>query len=111
VALHRRSIPKVQGNGYAAVDGGTLSEAELEANPSRAVWIANEGVRVSRLVAAFREAELSDPERARRRDEVVALWERTNAGQIGRESVARDASEEMLRAASDALIAEAMGSP
>jgi len=31
--------------------------------------------------------------------------------EIGRESVARDASEEMLRAASDALIAEAMGSP
>ncbi len=99
VALHRRSIPKIQGSGYAAVDGGTLSEAELEANPSRAVWIANEGVRVSRLVAAFREAELSDPERARRRDDVVALWERTNAGQIGRESVASRAPAPVADAA------------
>jgi endonuclease G len=87
VALHRRSIPKKKGRGYAAVDGGTLSEAELEANPSRAVWIANEGVRVSRLVAAFREAEFGKPAQARLRDEVIALWDRTNAGQIGRESV------------------------
>lgn len=83
VAIHHCGIPKPKDDEtdtYVAVGGGTLTREEVDANPERAVWIANEGIRASRIVGAISKAELSDEGHRTVRDGLLALWDRSNTG-------------------------------
>ncbi len=83
VALHHRSIPKQRDDGlFEAVSGEPLTEDDLRRRPERAVWIANEGIRVSRIVPALEEAEFKTASQRALRDELVKLWTRANAGEV-----------------------------
>ena len=49
VALHHSGVPKTNDKGETVDKGGNVFDARKE--PSRVVWIGNEGIRVSRLMA------------------------------------------------------------
>jgi endonuclease G len=88
VALHHCSIPKrtADGKGFVAIDGKkALKEEDVRKHPERAVWIANEGIRASRIVAAVEAFEFDDPAREKVRDSLVLNWERSNEGRVGHE--------------------------
>ncbi len=74
VALHHKAIPKVNARGQL-VDrrNRPLSARRAACEPEALAWAANEGIRVSRIVAALREARLPDP-LAAQRDALLALW-------------------------------------
>jgi endonuclease G len=87
IAVHRRGVPKLVDGGYVDRDGRPLSADEVRRNPGRAVWIANEGVRVSRIVKALRAATFPGGSgMVVRRDALLALWNESrnlNRGQEG----------------------------
>ncbi|MCU0907103.1 MAG: serine protease [Rhodobacteraceae bacterium] len=87
IAVHRRGVPKLVNGGYVDRDGLPLTADEVKRNPARAVWIANEGVRVSRIVRALRAAAFADGSgMALRRDALLAVWNESrnlNRGQEG----------------------------
>jgi endonuclease G len=87
IAVHRRGVPKLVNGGYVDRDGNPLTADEVKRNPSRAVWIANEGVRVSRIVKALRAATFPDGSgMVVRRDDLLSLWNESrnlNRGQDG----------------------------
>lgn len=98
IALHHASVPKTNENGKL-VDrhGKVLSVQKARAHPEEIVWIANEGVRVSRLVKRFRELEL-DGEHGALRDELLGLWdEPVKSRPLGREARPRAGAEESHR--------------
>jgi endonuclease G, mitochondrial len=70
VGLHHTAVPKTN-NADELVDetGSVITERDT----SRYVWVANEGVRVSRIVAALEAAPLDDS-MARIRDEALRVW-------------------------------------
>jgi len=54
------------------------------------VWIANEGIRASRIVQALNNATASDFSESSHHaicKELLALWQRANVGDISRESI------------------------
>jgi endonuclease G len=70
VALHHSAVPAIDAQGrYQDVDGGEWRDGD---DPTRLKWIANEGVRVSKVVAAIRDAAVHEHERELR-DEVLRL--------------------------------------
>lgn len=74
VALHHSGVPKVNARGEIVdADDRPIRTSELEA---RAVWVANEGVRVSRIVRAIREASLRTTSEAAIRDDALKVWGR-----------------------------------
>jgi endonuclease G len=69
VALHHSGVPRADAQGrYLAVDG-TLWTAEM--GEERLAWVANEGVRISRIIKAVRDAVLTG-EAAQLRTELFA---------------------------------------
>ncbi|MBO0903467.1 DNA/RNA non-specific endonuclease [Jiella sonneratiae] len=71
VALHHSSVPKTDANGELVDAGGVvLRQGD---SPDRIVWVANEGIRVSRLVNFIRDVPL-DPAMDAVRDEALATW-------------------------------------
>jgi endonuclease G len=74
VALHHSGVPKTNARGEIVdAEDRPIRERDLEA---RAVWVANEGVRVSRIVGALRDASLRTTAERTIRDEALALWRR-----------------------------------
>lgn len=68
IALHHSGVPAMNKKGQLLnVDGKVWSKAE---GPERLRWVANEGIRVSRLVKFIKEANLTDKEAALR-DELL----------------------------------------
>lgn len=79
IALHHASVPETNEKGRVATrsesrSGMTLDEALR--HPDEVAWIANEGVRVSRLVAGLKALELVDPDFEQPRSELLELWGR-----------------------------------
>lgn len=76
IALHHAGVPKrLSGGKYAAQDGGTLSSAEYDARPERAVFLANRGIRASRIVAALSECEeFATTDMVPRRNAILESW-------------------------------------
>ncbi len=74
IALHHSSVPKVNTRGDL-IDrhGKIISKQSAHDSPESIVWIANEGVRVSRLVAGLKALELNDP-MSQIREDLLALW-------------------------------------
>jgi endonuclease G len=70
VALHHSAVPAIDAQGrYLDIDGGEWRDGD---DPTRLKWIANEGVRVSRVVAAIRDAAVREHEQELR-DELLRL--------------------------------------
>ena len=99
IALHHASVPKTDDQ-ERLIDGHgrVLRIDEARKHPERIVWIANEGVRVSRLVRRFRELEL-DGRMTALRDELLALWDSPAPRHAapGREARPRPAAGEARR--------------
>lgn len=78
IALHHASVPETNEKGKVATKsesrGGMTLEQALQ-HPEDVSWIANEGVRVSRLVAGLKALEL-DPAYEQPRSELLELWSR-----------------------------------
>jgi endonuclease G len=90
VGIHHRSVPDTNAKGELIdPSGAPISQEAFAANPDLAVWIANEGTRTSRIVAALERASFARalPERAR--DGLLALWEASRGHNQGQEAVAR----------------------
>lgn len=74
VALHHKAIPAVDKNGHVLdVDGKMIAESRIGDADTRVKWIANEGVRVSRIVANLEAVDLATPQKEIR-DKLLALW-------------------------------------
>jgi endonuclease G len=75
VALHHEAIPATDVNGNVLdINGKTIAEDRVNDPDLRVKWIANEGVRVSRIVAHLRAADLPAPHDAVR-NALIALWD------------------------------------
>jgi endonuclease G len=86
VALHHSGVPKTNKAGVLLdADGNPISKTDLE----KIVWIANEGIRVSRLVAHIAKAELP-PEHQRVRQAVLAAWNYAGAPSVQLAETARN---------------------
>jgi len=94
VGVHHRGVPRADSAGYLLdAEGKTFSRDELAADPDRAVWIANEGTRTSRIVTMLTEAAFESPRHARRRDALLELWDESrlrNHGQAAARASATD---------------------
>lgn len=96
VGVHHRSVPRADELGRLLDEKGALiPRAAFETDPDTAVWVANQGVRTSRIVAALK-AELDKPMKASWRIFLEALLERWEGSQLRNEGQA-----EALRAAND----------
>ena len=76
VALHHKAIPKTNSNGDI-VDrrGYAMSHTRWKQNPEDIAWIANEGIRASRLVQAIEKVSINDAKQSKIRDDLIALWQ------------------------------------
>ena len=78
VALHHKGVPKTNIRGEIIDrDGRPMSEQRFKDNPDDAAWLANEGIRISKLVATVTKARLGKPEQESRRIELLERWQRT----------------------------------
>ena len=68
VALHHQAVPSMDGEKILKLDGNEWVEGRD--NPSLIRWIANEGVRVSAIVARLKEAQLTSAQ-AKLRDNML----------------------------------------
>jgi endonuclease G len=75
VALHHKAVPKTNRNGdIVDRNGRVMSKRRVEETPEDIAWLANEGIRASRLVQAIREASITDADQRKIRDDLLALW-------------------------------------
>lgn len=84
VALHHKSVPKMNARGqYLDLSGRVISKKRAEEQPELLVWIANEGVRVSRLVRSIQDATLDNDAQIRQRAALLDLWKRPLPSTVG----------------------------
>lgn len=84
VSLHHKAVPKTNRNGdLVDYNGHVMSKKRLQENPEDIAWIANEGIRVSRIVQAIKNASISDPAHKTIRDELITLWNAPGAHKKG----------------------------
>ena len=78
VALHHKAIPKTDKNGNLVDQNGRQIS-----NYKDKVYVANEGIRVSRLVQAIKNFVFDNSEETKIRDELIKLWSEPGAHQRG----------------------------
>lgn len=84
VALHHKAIPKTNRNGdIVDRNGRVMSKTRLDEHPEDVAWVANEGIRTSRLVRAIQTATMNDPAQRRIRDQLIQLWNAPGAHKRG----------------------------
>lgn len=66
-----------------------MSKTRLEKNHEDIAWVANEGIRASRLVQAIKDASIGDPTQRKIRDELITLWSAPAAHKRGRNAAER----------------------
>lgn len=83
IALHHKAVPSTNINGEILdVQGKVMSEARYRAEPHNIQWVANEGIRASRIVQALLHASL--PEAMQQHlNRTLALWNHPNAKRPG----------------------------
>lgn len=87
IGVHHRSVPKTNSKGELLdANDHVISRAEFETDPSRAVWIANQGIRTSRIVEALTAAPLSRDEHVSFRQALLARWEECKVRNHGQEA-------------------------
>jgi endonuclease G len=80
IALHHSAVPETDDKGRVALKADPRRLITMEEALGRATevaWVANEGIRVSRLVAGFERLDL-DPAFAPSRSELLDLWKRSD---------------------------------
>ncbi len=93
MSLHHKGVPKTNRNGdIVDHNGRVMSKTRLEENPEDIAWIANEGIRASRLVQAIKDVSIRDPAQRKIRDELITLWSAPGAHKRGR-MAAEESSE------------------
>jgi endonuclease G, mitochondrial len=76
IGVHHRSVPRTNSAGELLDENGrVIPRTEFLRDPDRAVWIANQGVRTSRVVAALAEAVFTNETHSRFRDALLQQWE------------------------------------
>lgn len=84
VALHHKAVPRSNASGEVLdIHGRVMSKQRLKEEPAKVHWVANEGVRCSRIVANLKSTELTNPRQARLRDRLLELWARPEAVRAG----------------------------
>ena len=74
VAIHHKAIPKTDNDGAILDINGRKITPEIAKNqPERIAYVANEGIRASKIIAAVEVASL-DAAMSKIRDDLVALW-------------------------------------
>lgn len=110
VGVHHRSVPKTNARGeLLASDGSPIDRAAFTANPDLALWVANEGTRTSRIVAALGRAEFERALETQLRDRLLVLWEESRGHNHGIEAGARAAPPATRRADATLLTEAAQG--
>jgi endonuclease G, mitochondrial len=76
IGVHHRSVPRTNSAGELLDENGQLiPRTEFLRDPDRAVWIANQGVRTSRIVSALTDAGFDQESHSRFRDALLQRWE------------------------------------
>jgi endonuclease G len=76
IGVHHRSVPRTNSDGELLDENGQLiPRTEFLRDPDRAVWIANQGVRTSRIVSALTNALFEHESQSRFRDALLQRWE------------------------------------
>lgn len=89
VALHHKAVPKTnRNNEIVDRNGRAMSKERLEENPEDIAWVANEGIRASRLVQAIKNHSISDTKQKKIRDELITLWNALAAHKRGQNAAA-----------------------
>lgn len=84
VALHHEAIPATDVNGNVLdINGKTIADDRANDPDLQVKWIANEGIRVSRIVAHLRDAHLPPAGNAMR-EKLLQLWDNPMATIIAR---------------------------
>lgn len=109
IALHHSAVPETDDKGKVLLrsepEADPQTKAATRASPRKTVtveealgrhsdvaWVANEGIRVSRLVAAFKKIEMLEPSFDRVRSELLSAWSRADVLKASRPQ-ATDMSE------------------
>ncbi len=87
IAVHHQSVPKTDAEGrIVGRDGRPLAEQAVLDRPELAVWIANQGIRASRIVAALEADDFAGrSDHAAVRDGLLHLWEGASLRNTGQE--------------------------
>lgn len=84
VALHHKAVPKTNRNGdIVDCNGRAMSKERKEENPEDVAWVANEGIRASRIVQAIKGASINNPLQREIRDNLISLWSKPSAHKRG----------------------------
>ena len=87
IAVHHKSVPSTNKNGEVLdINGKVMKKERLDSNPEMVKWIANEGIRISKIVAAFESVNLANTAERTLRDRVVALWSKPKSFRPGLKS-------------------------
>ena len=75
LAVHHKAIPDTDVNGHVLdINGKKISQERFAENNAQVRWLANEGIRVSRIVDALEAEAFDNPQYATVRDDLLALW-------------------------------------
>jgi len=85
VALHHRAVPKMQNGKVLSRQGVPMSNAEVDQQRDQVHWLANEGIRASRLSKCIEAAHFDNEGHTLIRDDLIKLWTATKTGSFGLE--------------------------
>ena len=71
VALHHQGIAKTNADGQLVDREGNVL---IKFDKNLVVWIANEGIRTSRIVKAIERAAVAEPSTVQKRNNLLRLW-------------------------------------
>ncbi len=84
IALHHKAVPATNiNNEILDINGKVMSKQRLEAEPEMVKWVANEGIRTSKLVAGIEAATFDSVAHTQLRDKLLALWTNPKAFRPG----------------------------
>jgi len=91
VALHHKAVPKINvRDEIIDRNGHAMSKQRFNDHPDDAAWLANQGIRISRIVAMVIKSRFEDEHQEARRIELVERWQRP--GEQRRAQKAADSS-------------------
>lgn len=85
VALHHRAVPKMQHGKVLSKQGKPMTNEEVDQQRDQVHWLANEGIRSSRLTKCIETVQFDNADHAALRDELIKLWSATKTGSFGLE--------------------------
>jgi len=84
IALHHKAVPKQNVRGEILdINGRTMSKERYQREPHLVNWIANEGIRASRIVKSIANEALPDQAQLLLRNRLLSLWENPRSRRPG----------------------------